>query len=294
MVFPDLSVAENVFISHRDRGRIVDRRRMGRDAQAVLDRLGVRLDVNEPARGLTPAEQQTLEIAKAISLKVRVLILDEPTASLSAHEARRLFRIIRALRDDGVAILFISHRMEEVFEIAERVTVLRDGRWISTHPTSETNPRHGHPRHGRPAARAALRADADRARARWCSRSVTWAWRASFPACRSRSAPGEVVGLAGLVGARRTDVGPRPVRDRAGRHRRDPHRRRGGHDPEPAGGAAPWHRLHDRGSPRPWSHLPAVDRSEHLAADAAALCQPVRHPPAQRRGGHGRRFPGAG
>ena len=134
MIFPDLSVAENIFISHRDRGRIVDRRRMRRDAEAILARLGVRLDVDEPARGLTLAEQQTVEIAKAISLKVRVLIMDEPTASLSAHEVRRLFRIVRALRDEGVAILFISHRMEEVFEIADRVTVLRDGRWISTRP----------------------------------------------------------------------------------------------------------------------------------------------------------------
>ena len=83
MSFPDLSVAENIFISHRDRGFLVDRRRMRQDAQAILARLGVRLDVDEPARGLTLAEQQTVEIAKALSLKVRILILDEPTASLS-------------------------------------------------------------------------------------------------------------------------------------------------------------------------------------------------------------------
>ena len=102
MIFPDLSVAENIFISHRDRGRIVDRGRMRRDAEAILGRLGVRLDVNEPARGLTLAEQQTVEIAKALSLQVRVLIMDEPTASLSAHEVRRLFGIVEALRRDGV------------------------------------------------------------------------------------------------------------------------------------------------------------------------------------------------
>src|SRR5438132_13523956 len=122
MIFPDLSVAENIFISHRDRGRIVDRAAMRRDPAVVLDRLGVRLDVGEPARGLTVAAQQTVEIAKALSLRVRVLVMDEPTASLSAHEVRRLFGIVKALRSEGVAILFISHRMEAVCHIADRTT----------------------------------------------------------------------------------------------------------------------------------------------------------------------------
>ena len=134
MIFPDLSVAENIFIGHRNRGRIVHRTRMEREASDVLASLGVRLDVGEPARGLTLAEQQTVEIAKAISLDARVLIMDEPTASLSAHEVDRLFRIVGALRAQGVAIVFISHRMEEVFAIADRVTIVRDGRWISTTP----------------------------------------------------------------------------------------------------------------------------------------------------------------
>src|SRR5215213_4748565 len=140
MIFPDLSVAENIFIGHHNRGRIVDRRRMEREASEVLARLDVKLDVGEPARGLTLAEQQTVEIAKAISLDARVLIMDEPTASLSAHEVQRLFRIVIGLRAQGVAILFISHRMEEVFEMADRVTILRDGRWISTSPRSELTP----------------------------------------------------------------------------------------------------------------------------------------------------------
>src|SRR5687767_7701914 len=140
MIFPDLSVAENIFIGHRNRGRLVNRRSMRAEAEAVLGRLGVRLDVSAPARGLTLAEQQTVEIAKAISLNVRVLIMDEPTASLSAHEVTRLFGITSALRREGVAILFISHRMEEVFHVADRVTVLRDGRWVSTRPRVELTP----------------------------------------------------------------------------------------------------------------------------------------------------------
>ena len=86
MLFPDLNVAENIFISHQDRGQVVGWRKMYRDAEAILAELGVAIDVRSPARGLTLAAQQTVEIAKAISLNVRVLIMDEPTASLSAHE----------------------------------------------------------------------------------------------------------------------------------------------------------------------------------------------------------------
>ena len=206
MIFPDLSVAENVFIAHRDRGRIVDRRQMHRDAQAVLDRLGVRLDVGQPARGLTLAEQQTLEIAKAISLRIRVLIMDEPTASLSAHEVRRLFRIIAALRREGVAILFISHRMEEVFEIADRVTVLRDGRWISTRQVSDVTPD------------LAIRDMVGRVLEDLFRRTPTEPGEVvldvrdlgrdgAFSGVSFTVRAGEVLGFAGLVGARRTDVG---------------------------------------------------------------------------------------
>ena len=132
MVFPDLNVAENIFITHRSKGLFVNWGKMYREADEILTRLGVRLDVRMPGRGLTLAAQQAVEIAKAISLKVRVLIMDEPTALLSAHEVIQLFKLTRSLRDQGVAILFISHRMEEVFEIADRVTVFRDGRRIST------------------------------------------------------------------------------------------------------------------------------------------------------------------
>ena len=139
MVFPDLNVAENIFISHRNRGMVVNRGKMVREAEAILAQLDVKLDVRMPARGLTLAAQQAVEIAKAISLKVRVLIMDEPTASLSAHEVDQLFRLVNSLRSQGVAVLFIGHRMEEVFRIADRVTVLRDGKWISSRPRSEVN-----------------------------------------------------------------------------------------------------------------------------------------------------------
>ena len=206
MIFPDLSVAENIFISHRDRGRIVDRGAMRRDAEAILTRLGVRLDVAEPARGLTVAMQQTLEIAKALSLRVRVLIMDEPTASLSANETRRLFGIVKALRGEGVAILFISHRMEDVFQIADRITVLRDGRWISTHPAGEVTPA------------SAIRDMVGRTLSDFFRRTPVQlgdrvlevrglAREGAFADVSFAVHAGEVLGFSGLVGARRTDVG---------------------------------------------------------------------------------------
>ena len=167
----------------------------------------MRLDVDEPARGLTLAEQQTVEIAKALSLKVRVLIMDEPTASLSDHEVRRLFKIVQSLRQDGVAILFISHRMEEVFEIADRVTVLRDGRWVSTRPRVGADPGDRHPRDGRPDADRVLPADAGRRPARSSSRSGGSGREGVFRDISFDVRAGEVLGFAGLVGARRTDVG---------------------------------------------------------------------------------------
>ncbi len=132
MVFPDLDVAENIFISHRDRGAVVNWKRMYDDAADLTARLGVTLDVTMAASQLTLAEQQAVEIARAISLNVKVLIMDEPTASLSAHEVEQLMNVTRTLRNQGVAILYISHRLEEVFEIADRVSVLRDGEHIST------------------------------------------------------------------------------------------------------------------------------------------------------------------
>ncbi|MCA9878010.1 MAG: sugar ABC transporter ATP-binding protein, partial [Thermomicrobiales bacterium] len=206
MIFPDLSVAENIFIGHTNRGKIVDRRKMEREAEAVLARLDVKLDVGEPARGLTLAEQQTVEIAKAISLDVRVLIMDEPTASLSAHEVRRLFRIVASLKRQGVAVLFISHRMEEVFEISDTVTVLRDGRWISTMPRAEMTPALAiRQMVGREVKELFHRERRQPGPVRLAVRELSREGR--FRDVSFDLHAGEVLGFAGLVGAGRTDVG---------------------------------------------------------------------------------------
>ncbi|GAA1773695.1 sugar ABC transporter ATP-binding protein [Streptomonospora arabica] len=138
-LFPDLSVAENIFMGRQPlaRGRRIDRRAMREAADALFARLGVRLDPDRPARGLSIADQQLVEIAKAMSFDARVLVMDEPTAALSGVEVDRLFAVARSLRDNGAAVLFISHRFNEVFELCDRVTVMRDGRYISTEPVAE-------------------------------------------------------------------------------------------------------------------------------------------------------------
>ncbi|HJT57321.1 MAG TPA: sugar ABC transporter ATP-binding protein, partial [Ktedonobacteraceae bacterium] len=139
MLFPDLDVAENVFMGRHPRDRFgrVDWKRMHREVDQLLASLDVSLSSHTPVQGLSVAEQQLVEIAKALSLQARVLVLDEPTAALSAHEVEELFAIVRQLRERGVAILFVSHRLEEVFAIANRLTVFRDGGHIITAPVSE-------------------------------------------------------------------------------------------------------------------------------------------------------------
>lgn len=137
MVFPDLDVAENIFISATDLGVVQNRASLRARARKLIDRIGMALDVDRIASGLTLAEQQAVEIARALSQDCRVLIMDEPTASLSAHEAGELRRIARQLAAEGVAVVYISHRLEEIFEIAHRVTVIRDGSHISTRPIVE-------------------------------------------------------------------------------------------------------------------------------------------------------------
>ena len=140
-MFPDLTVAENVFVGRQPlrSGRRIDHRAMEQEVAAVFKRLGVRIDPERIARGLSIAEQQLVEIAKALTRRAKVLIMDEPTAALSPVEAQRLFRVVESLRADGAAVVFISHRLEEVFAVCQRVTVLRDGQLITSGPLAQTS-----------------------------------------------------------------------------------------------------------------------------------------------------------
>ena len=206
MVFPDLNVAENIFISNRSKGRIMRWAEIYREAEALIAPLGVKLDVRRAASGLTLAEQQTVEIARALSLKVKVLIMDEPTASLSAHEVARLLDIARALKAQGVAVIYISHRLDEIFRIADRVTVIRDGAHISTRPITEvTEDSLVKDMVGRALDSFAVKTEANphgetllSVRGLGC--------KGVFRGVTFDLAQGEVLCLAGLVGARRTDV----------------------------------------------------------------------------------------
>ena len=137
-LFGDLSVAENIFMGRQPRtglGRL-DRRAMHAQAGALFERLGMALDPQQPARGLSIADQQIVEIAKALSLDARVLIMDEPTAALSGPEVERLFTVVRALCAQRRGVLFISHRLDEIFQLCRHVTTLRDGRWIASEPVA--------------------------------------------------------------------------------------------------------------------------------------------------------------
>lgn len=206
-IFPDLNVAENIFIAQSGRGSVVRWNKLYADAEAVLARMGVSLDVRRSVRGLSLANQQTIEIAKALTINAKVLVMDEPTASLSAHEVAQLFALVKALRTQGVAILFISHRMDEIFEIADRVTIFRDGKTISTAPIAEvTLERAIRDMVGRtldtlfPKSATPIETEKPLLVVEGLSKEGVFT-NISFDIRR-----GEIVGFAGLVGARRTDV----------------------------------------------------------------------------------------
>ncbi len=142
-LFPDLSVTENIFMGRQLLGqglkrRQIDRAAMYAEAERLFTGLGVQIDPRRPALGLSIADQQIIEIAKAISLDAKLLIMDEPTAALSGVEVERLFTVARRLRDEGRAIVFISHRFDEVFALCDTVTVMRDGSYIGTRPIADT------------------------------------------------------------------------------------------------------------------------------------------------------------
>ena len=137
-----LSAAQNIFIGREPRkhmGVFVDEDALNRQASAIFERMHLKLDPRTPVGELTVAKQQMVEIAKALSFDSRVLIMDEPTAALNSAEVADLFRIIRQLRGNGVGIAYISHKMDELQQIADRVTVMRDGQYIDTVPMATTS-----------------------------------------------------------------------------------------------------------------------------------------------------------
>jgi len=226
-LFPDLSVAENIFMGRQplshDRLRLrrppvdgiaslacmldrrIDGRELRRRVEALMERLGVPLDPSRPARGLSIADQQIVEIAKALSFEARVIVMDEPTAALSGAEVERLFSVARALRSQGAAVLFVSHRLDEVFALCQRVTVMRDGRRVFSGPLEGLD-RDDLVRRmvGRELAAMYPKEAADAGEVALSVRRLTR--EGVFTDVSFEVRHGEIVGLAGLVGAGRSEV----------------------------------------------------------------------------------------
>lgn len=136
---PLMSVARNLFLGREPRGRLglIDFRRMHQEADEALQRLGIRVDVRRPLRELGVGTQQMVALARAVSVDAQVVIMDEPTSSLEPREVQTLFGVIRMLRDRGIAVVYVSHRLEELYEVCDTVTVLRDGKLVHTGPIAE-------------------------------------------------------------------------------------------------------------------------------------------------------------
>ncbi|MDA0346595.1 MAG: sugar ABC transporter ATP-binding protein [Verrucomicrobia bacterium] len=139
-LIPDLSVRENIYLGREDRAAFfIDEKKEKEGVELLFNQLGLNLDSETSCRELSIAEQQLVEIAKALSLDAKILVMDEPSATLTQQEVDRLFKIIRDLKEKGIGIIYISHRLEEVFEIGDRVMVLRDGQNVVTKPVSEVD-----------------------------------------------------------------------------------------------------------------------------------------------------------
>ncbi|MDX3756483.1 sugar ABC transporter ATP-binding protein [Streptomyces mirabilis] len=206
---PDLTVAENIFLGRQPRRYgLIDRKRMEAEAAELLERVGVSVSPRARVRELGIARLQMVEIAKALSLNARVLIMDEPTAVLTSEEVEKLFSIVRRLREDGVGIVFITHHLEEIAALGDRVTVIRDGRSVGQVPASTTEDELVRLMVGRsieqqyPRVRAA--GDDGSGTALLTVEGLTR--DGVFHDVSFEVRAGEVVGIAGLVGAGRTEV----------------------------------------------------------------------------------------
>ena len=204
-LIPAMTCAENIYLNKRtNRGLTVNGKERSKMARELFESMGVEIDPDRLVGSYTPGYMQIVEISKAIGQHVRILIMDEPTAPLTVAEVELFFNIIRKLKREGVTIIYISHRLEEIFEIADRVSVFRDGKYIDTKKVSETSRQElinkmvgrvlteSYPKRRVEIGEETLRAEA------LCGNGVR---NISFTAHR-----GEILGFAGLVGAGRTEL----------------------------------------------------------------------------------------
>lgn len=137
---PDLPIVENVYMGNLfGNGYIVNTKKMHSEAKKLFDRFGIDIDLDAKVSTLSPAMMQIVEIVKAVSLHTKILVLDEPTAPLTINEVDSLFKIVKTLKQEGVAIIYISHRLEEIFQISDRIVIMRDGQYVTQYKTNETD-----------------------------------------------------------------------------------------------------------------------------------------------------------
>jgi rhamnose transport system ATP-binding protein len=208
VMFPDLTVAENIMFATfppRTVARTLDWKAVRANALLAMERLQVQLDPDELVQNLSAADEQLLEIVKALSEDTKLLILDEPTAALSKHEVKYLMQVIRRLKGQGVAILFVGHRLDEVFELADRVTVSRDGQTIVSGPVSDFTPESAVTYMvGRTLESVFPKETVELGDVHLEVRALTR--RGSYQDVSFSVRKGEILGLAGLVGAGRTEI----------------------------------------------------------------------------------------
>ena len=206
--FPDLTVAENLFMGHEPvSGPLgwIDRKTLHREATRLLERLGLPVATTRRMKELSVAEMQTVEIAKALAHRAEVIIMDEPTSAISNREVEALFRVIRDLKQQGVAVIYISHKMEEVFQIADTVTVLRDGCHVATSPLGAlTQPELIRLMVGRELGTGFTRTPHPPGEEALAVRGLTQPGQ--FRDITFAVRRGEILGFAGLMGAGRTEV----------------------------------------------------------------------------------------
>jgi len=213
-LMPNLTVAENVFIGREPNvGTFVKWGALHRQTRELMSRLGIAISPSTVVRNLSVANQQMVEIARALSVKSRVIIMDEPTSALTENEVQHLFTIMRGLKADGIGVIFISHRMDEIFTICDRITVLRDGAWVGTVATRETTPGQVISMMvGRPVSELFNKLNTEVGDPVLEVRGLTRTGRADDPDAKVlrnisfTARRGEILGLAGLVGSGRTDL----------------------------------------------------------------------------------------
>lgn len=205
-LFPDLSIAENILVGRQPvSGGRISWRDMNRLAADLLARLNVKLNPRTKARSLSVAQQQMVEIARALSVDAKVLIMDEPTSSLTSNEVEELFRITRTLREAGTAVIFISHRLEELFALADRVTTLRDGEYVGTRTLANvTTDELIQMMVGRQLDELFPKQDVARGDVVLAVENLSVP--GAFENVSFQLHAGEILGMSGLIGAGRTDV----------------------------------------------------------------------------------------